>query len=299
MAISYIASPLSGYFGAKGRMLGKILPLIPKNHDYFLELFGGGGPVTLNKSPAKIKDIYNDRDTRAVSVLKTVADPDLFDIFLERVLMGLWSRQEFIEGRRIVMSAKKFSKLPLVEQAALYFHMVAMTFSGDMAGMSWSFSTGSSGGNMPLNMRRRFNTLRHLPLCHKRLQQVEITNLDFRKALKASKWTRKSVVYADPPYLSDTRKQGGYFIEMTEEDHKDLLRLLDNFPGKVILSGYAHPLYDKFLSRKGWQRIDEAAYCFSVGTTRETKLTRRDTGGDISAAEKGQRIESLWVKKPL
>jgi len=39
---------------------------------------------------------------------------------------------------------------------------------------------------------------------------------------------------------------------MTDEDHVQLLRVLDVHPEAIVLSGYAHPLYDELLPQ--WRR---------------------------------------------
>lgn len=39
---------------------------------------------------------------------------------------------------------------------------------------------------------------------------------------------------------------------MTIDDHVELLETLDKHPGPVLLSGYAHPVYDERL--KHWKR---------------------------------------------
>lgn len=60
------------------------------------------------------------------------------------------------------------------------------------------------------------------------------------------------LVYCDPPYHPDTRRQERvYKHDYSEADHIALLTLLKTLPCKVILSGYAHPQYDEMLS--DWQ----------------------------------------------
>jgi DNA adenine methylase len=57
--------------------------------------------------------------------------------------------------------------------------------------------------------------------------------------------------YCDPPYVHETRSAAvvrngkGYRHEMTEQDHRDLARVLRECAGMVILSGYAGGLYDE------------------------------------------------------
>lgn len=63
-----------------------------------------------------------------------------------------------------------------------------------------------------------------------------------------------TLIYADPPYMLSTRARKYYGVEMTDGEHLQMLELLDKHRGPVVLSGYAHPLYDERLAH--WQRIE-------------------------------------------
>ena len=78
--------------------------------------------------------------------------------------------------------------------------------------------------------------------------------IEHQPAIKLlERYARKDVlVYADPPYIIETRTKRHYKHEMTIEDHIELLDVLDAHPGPVLLSGYAHDLYDKRLAH--WRR---------------------------------------------
>jgi DNA adenine methylase len=81
------------------------------------------------------------------------------------------------------------------------------------------------------------------------------------------------LLYVDPPYLLSTRTYNLYANEMTDEEHLQLLDMLKRHPGPVVLSGYAHPLYEELL--QDWQRVTMQAL-----------------------AEKGAlRTEVLWLNK--
>lgn len=67
-----------------------------------------------------------------------------------------------------------------------------------------------------------------------------------------------TLIYADPPYLMNTRKGGAiYDFEMTDADHIRLLELLRRAPSMVMISGYRSALYDDALSH--FRRIDYQA----------------------------------------
>lgn len=60
-----------------------------------------------------------------------------------------------------------------------------------------------------------------------------------------------TLIYADPPYHPDTRRRSKvYRYDYSIDDHVRLLDCLTELPCKVIISGYASPLYERYLS--GW-----------------------------------------------
>ncbi len=79
------------------------------------------------------------------------------------------------------------------------------------------------------------------------------------------------LVYVDAPYHPGTRRRERvYTHDYTEADHERLLELLLGLRCKVMLSGYANPLYDRVLC--SWHRHD-----FQAKT------------------HQGCRTESLWL----
>lgn len=69
--------------------------------------------------------------------------------------------------------------------------------------------------------------------------------------LRSYAFTGQELVYCDPPYLPATRRQPRvYRHDYSQEDHVRLLKVLVTLPCKVLISGYAHPLYDEMLA--GW-----------------------------------------------
>lgn len=125
--------------------------------------------------------------------------------------------------------------------------------------------------------------------------------------LKNYRFTGSELVYCDPPYHPDTRRQERvYRHDYSEHDHVELLKILATLPCKVLLSGYAHPLYDAML--KGWNlRQFEAATHNGVRTENlwfnfepPTRLhDARYLGGDFrerqSTKRRLQRLQSKVV----
>lgn len=88
---------------------------------------------------------------------------------------------------------------------------------------------------------------------------------------------KRTLVYADPPYLMSTRRQHRplYRCELSSEDeHLALLEVLMNLPCMVMLSGYHSKLYDRALAH--WRREE---------------FYTSDRGGN-------RKLECVWLNFP-
>ena len=95
----------------------------------------------------------------------------------------------------------------------------------------------------------------HSDIC----QLYEVDALSF---LKGYDFQGNELVYADPPYLPETRqREKVYRCEYTYEDHTRLLKLLVTLPCMVMISGYSNDLYD--LELLGWRKISFSAMSHS------------------------------------
>ena len=99
-----------------------------------------------------------------------------------------------------------------------------------------------------------------------RLRGVQIEN---RSALELiTRFNYPNVlIYADPPYLLQTRHGKQYRHEMTDADHRDLLDALKAHKGPVLLSGYESQLYNNAL--KSWYQDEAVAYTQTAKKRRE------------------------------
>lgn len=89
--------------------------------------------------------------------------------------------------------------------------------------------------------------------------------------LQSYSFTGGELLYVDPPYHPSTRRQARvYKHDYSHEDHERLLGILVRLPCRVILSGYANPLYEQMLA--GWR----------------TQTFRAKTHTDL-------RVETVWL----
>lgn len=89
---------------------------------------------------------------------------------------------------------------------------------------------------------------------------MKAVQIERQPALKLiQKFNHENVlIYADPPYLMETRHGNQYRHEMSEQDHLELLDALKKHRGYVILSGYPSEMYDRELA--GWHSIGRKSY---------------------------------------
>jgi DNA adenine methylase len=104
-----------------------------------------------------------------------------------------------------------------------------------------------------------------------RLKDAEIENRPAVGVIRRYS-TEDALIYADPPYLPETRTQKMYANEMSEDDHAELLDALFAHPGAVVLSGYQNDMYDEVLA--GWRKV----------TLRPPKVEKQ-----------AKRLEVFWV----
>ena len=78
----------------------------------------------------------------------------------------------------------------------------------------------------------------------------------------------KVLVYVDPPYVLGTRHGKQYRYEMEDAGHEELLDVLLEHTGPVLLSGYDNSLYNNRL--QGWHR--EEAVSYSQTASRKTEV---------------------------
>jgi len=278
MAAERLRSPV-WWFGGKGKMTARIVPLLPPHREY-VEPFGGGASVLLAKRPAKV-ETWNDRDGGLAGFFRVLCDPGQFKAFRRLVEAHPYSRELWNEAR-----ASWEAEADPVRRAALWFVVARQSFGGCF-GAGWGSAVERSRAGMAGTASQWLSCLRGLPAIHARLVRVQIENADFRTILKRYDGPGY-LAYCDPPYVHATRRAGGYAHEMTEADHAEFVERLLAYRGAVVLSGYAHEVY-RPLAEAGWERRDFETACYAAARTRATGIL-----GAGAALRKQARTESVW-----
>jgi DNA adenine methylase len=80
-----------------------------------------------------------------------------------------------------------------------------------------------------------------------RLKHAQIENKDAIELIE--KYNHPDVfIYADPPYVTNTRASKIYACEIDDDYHMRMLNALKKHQGNVIISGYDNELYNEHLS---------------------------------------------------
>jgi len=268
------------WFGGKGNMVAKLLKFVP-SHRIYVEVFGGGASLLFAKKPSPV-EVYNDIDSGLVNFFRVLRDKEKFQKFYEKVYLTPYSREEYNYCNHTWEDCEDD-----VERAHRWFVVARQSFAGRF-GNGWGFDVTTSTRGMAKECSAWLNTIEGLPLIHQRLRTVQIEHKDFRDLIRTYD-TKDTFFYLDPPYVPETRRDGKYKHEMTNEDHEDLVEMLLNIKGKAMLSGYVNRIYKK-LEDEGWIRHDFETACHAVGRTRQIRVL-----GEGSALEKHKRVESIWL----
>jgi len=250
--------PVLKYPGSKWRLAEWIISFMPP-HTTYLEPFFGSGAVFFNKAPSKVETI-NDIDGNVVNLFRVIREqPEELAALIE---MTPWARDEYYASYEKTGDSLEDARRFLVRcwQAFGTKTNTRTGWRNDIGARKWI--------NMPDQWRNL--AIRVFPIAD-RLKDAQIENQPAFEIISRYKFSYV-LIYADPPYLLNTRNSTMYAHEMTDADHIELLDALDAHPGPVILSGYACDLYDNRLGH--WRRVTHKAQ-----------------------AEKGQiREEVLWLK---
>jgi len=213
-------------------------------HQTYLEPFFGSGAVLFNKPRSPLETV-NDLDGDVVNLFKVIRDRP--DELARLVYWTPYSRQEYygaydMDGVDELERARRFLVRCWMARGAR---------TSDRTG--WRHNIDHSGPEVV----KWWNGLpEKIVMVANRLKNVQLEQQPAIQLIQ--RYNRPDVlIYADPPYLLDTRSGRMYAHEMTDEDHAELLDVLDAHPGPVLLSGYDNQLYNDRL--RHWHRVEHKA----------------------------------------
>lgn len=224
------------YYGAKIMMAPRIAGLLPP-HEHYVEAFAGSLAVLLAKAPSKLETV-NDLDHSLVTFWRVVRDdPQTLASLLDATPH---SRADFT-------GALDFDEPGLsdVEIARRVFTRIVQGRMGALGKTGWRFEVSAiNGAQTKAQEMIRFRN--RLIAASARIRHLQIENMDALDLITRYGGEPTTLIYADPPYLAETRASVGHYrVEMPNPDqHIDLAEVLWRCKATVVLSGYRSALYD-------------------------------------------------------
>lgn len=261
-----VVRPPVKWHGGKYYLAKRIISCFPA-HRIYLEAFGGAASVLLNKPPVEV-EAYNDLDLKITRLFRVLQKQGRE--FVERIQFVPYSQYEFESAARYPAGASELDK------AACDFIRWRQSFGG--RGTTWSYTTTRARGGMAGDVNAWWTAIDGLPDIIGRLRRVQILSQPATEAIRRFDHP-DALIYCDPPYVHQTRAANSrdvYGVEMAEEEHRELGRVLRRCVGKVIISGYPSALYEAVF--RSWRRV-------------EFDMANHAAGG----CKKARKREVLWM----
>lgn len=240
--------------GGKHYLASRIWELAPR-HVHYVEPYCGGCAVLLARDPDDerlwlppnqgVSEVVNDINFSLINFWRVIGSEVLFPEFARRVQSIPLSRQEWEDSGDC---PGVFSK---VTKAVDFFVHCRQSYAGRMKQFT-AITRTRTRRRMNGNVSEWLSAVDGLPEVHARLRRVLVEDRPALDVIRSEDGPG-TLIYADPPYLHETRvSTDAYAHEMDFTEHESLLYVIKQCRGKVMLSGYPSELYDAHL--KGWTR---------------------------------------------
>jgi DNA adenine methylase len=232
-------------------------------HNFYLEPFFGSGAVLFTKQPAKYETV-NDMCCNVVNFFKALREYP--EELANAIYFTPWARDEF----NAVQEERGGENIQLtgdcIEDARRFAVRCMQSMGNKLSCRSgWKNTKHASGGSKADEWNRLPEKLLQNA---DRLKNAQIENTDAIELIEKCNGA-DCLIYADPPYLKETRQGRLYRHEMLHApEHEKLLQALLNHKGYVVLSGYDNDLYNDMLT--GWSKDQRCVHNTAGSKTTET-----------------------------
>jgi len=217
-------------------------------HTQYVESHFGGGAVLLAKDPNGISEVVNDLNGELTNFWRVLQNEEHCQQFKRQIDAMPFSQAEW---NRACQSP---GQTP-VERAVAFFVRARQSRAGQNDSFA-PLSRNRTRRGMNEQASAWMTAVNGLPQVAARMKRVVILCDDALKVIRSQDGP-KTLFYCDPPYLHQTRTATDlYDHEMTDDDHRRLLELLNEVQGAVLLSGYRSDLYDSLLLPPKWERFE-------------------------------------------
>lgn len=260
-----VTRPVLRYFGGKWRLAPWIISHLPPDHRCYVEPFGGAASVLMRK-PRVHAEVYNDLDGSIVNVFRVFQDEAMARELLRKLEVTPFARDEFHLCFEEAADPIERARRTIIRHFFGFASQSAVKRRGFRALTREQGTTAAGDWANYVPAAAAFT---------ERLKGVVIENKNAIEVIRQHDG-RETLFYVDPPYVADSRNdREGYLHEMTDEQHLELLEVLKQVKGSVVLNGYRSSLYESL----GWKSIEAEAYA------------------NANTSEDRKRIEVLWFNE--
>lgn len=257
-----LVQPLK-WHGGKHYLAARIIELMPP-HVHYVEPFFGGGSVLLEKPFEGVSEVVNDIHRELTNFWRTLQEGERFEQFKRIVDAIPFSQIEWEDSLEVVED-------PI--RAAVNFFVRCRQSRAGKLNVFATLSRNRTRRKMNEQASSWLTAVDGLAAVSERMKRVVILNEDATKVIQKQDGAN-TLFYLDPPYVHETRvTTADYEHEMTRQQHADLLDVLTQVKGKVLLSGYPNDLYDTKLQL--WNTHDIAIDNKASAKKQKPKMTER------------------------
>lgn len=274
--------PIVRYHGGKWKLAPWITSYFPE-HRVYVEPFGGGGSVLLRK-PRCYAEIYNDLDGEMVNLFRIVRDSG--DELKRLLSLTPFARDEYRDSFEHTDDPMEMARRTVI-RSFMGFGSNALCRAVKSGFRSNSNRSGTTPAHDWANYPDCLDTLID------RLRGVVLENRAAGEVMPRHDGPA-TLHYCDPPYVHATRTQAahghhGYNHEMTDDQHRQFAADVRALSGMVIISGYAHDLYDRELFRD-WERVERPALADGARTRTEVLWMNAALSDALANQQSQQRL---------
>ncbi|MEM7213287.1 MAG: DNA adenine methylase, partial [Pseudomonadota bacterium] len=212
----------------------------------YVEPFGGGAGLLLARPRVRL-EVYNDLAGEMVALFRVIRDRP--DELVDLIEATPFAREEHAECQDLGVD----NDLELARRVLVRSHL-GHGSNGIFKSTGFR-GAGMRAGKLPVHLWADFPDV--IRQTAQRMRGVVIECRPAEDVL--CQYDGPNVLhYVDPPYVLETRGRRAYKHEMSDDDHAKLIEVLRTLEGSVVLSGYAHSIYDDALH--DWRRVEISTY---------------------------------------
>jgi len=247
--------PLTKTHGGKYYLAPWIISHFPpvQKYDYYIEPCVGGGSILLNMPRHQhLGMVASDLNYRTIELLRVVRD-------CPQQLRDILSRLQYCKETFQSLLHQTYQPYQPIRNAARTYAVRRMSRGG--LGRSFAWSNRQRGGK-PGDVNAWNTSLQNIISVSVKLVGVVLEHSDvfdvFATWQHSYNYSRRSLIYLDPPYLQTTRTvKKAYTYEFTQEQHERLAQLCNKLSSYIVISGYMSDLYQKLYPAPKWRCVQK------------------------------------------